>query len=372
MCAGSIVPMASVGFGTFLALDEKNAPDLFERYDNFRLRVAQPSSVLERERKRDTGVRTRLIIRENKVVLDLVRGWVQRWLDETKISKRDIGGLVIATCSCPDLEQLACDVQMREGIPGHVIAVDEGCTGWPRATKEAMILCHETKKKILVVAAEATSHLINWEDPSNVPSEDDQRARGKAKKIFGDGVAGSSVEPIGPHTLDEILDAHVVTLDDPDDLIRLQPVADSWDVYDKLRKKVHDCISMPGRNGFHLLEQAPKIMIERLRASVQRAKAHELMEEWQEVDHVVSHQANRAIIDGIRPKVAAIVWDCIEKSGNTAGASIPNAYAAVQHHPSIHTHQIIGMPALGAKGEHFVRGKLSAGCVLIRKGNRKR
>lgn len=359
--------MPSCGFGRFLALDELSAPDIFSRQDNFSLDVARPSGTMLRERRRDTGVESRLIVRQGQSVYSMVRRWFQNWLQETGMEPFEIGGMVITSCSAENLQGVAEDVQRAEHIPGQVIAVDDACSGFVAATVAALRM-NAGEKPVVIVAAESTSRIINWEPPTR--DGDDDRARGKAAKIFGDGVAGVALGPMAPH-LHEVLDAHVDEIDDPQHLICLTPVERSLDVYGRERAGVHGCMNMPGRNGRILLDSAPQTMVQAMQRSVMCAKDIGRMEDWEQVSHVVPHQANRAItiaIQSLLKDEGVMVWDRIGRSGNTAAASIPIAMADIQNDAAIRTRDIVALPAVGARGPGFVPGKLSAGCVLIRKG----
>jgi 3-oxoacyl-[acyl-carrier-protein] synthase III len=249
--------------------------------------------------------------------------------------------------------------------------LERACSGFPAATELAAGLCARLQLPVALVTAEIISRSINWE-PASGDLGDHRRARGQAAKLFADGAAAALLEPCGSGGLHHILDAWVGEVRDDDQLIQKTDVINSIDPWGQIRPGETTCMSMPGRRGLLLVRRAPQIMAASVRTSIERARVAGLIGDHEQAAHVVPHQPNSLILEGLRKRFrddreAPKVWNCLEHTGNTVSASIPLAMAKVQD--QMPAGVLVAMPSVGAGGPGYRPDVLSTGCVLIRTGD---
>jgi 3-oxoacyl-[acyl-carrier-protein] synthase-3 len=347
------------GFGRFVGLDEKDAPQLLQRMSKEELRI-------DGERY---GVMTRMIARPGATVVDLGVAVTQKLLRDCGLHTSNVGALVLSS-RIGDVEQAAAEIVARTAIAGQARGIERACSGFAAATQVGLELCRETLRPIVVVAAEIISGSINWESAAGNLA-DHRRARGQASKLFGDGAAAVLIQPQLAGQVYEILDAWFGDVADDEQLIQKMDVVDSVDPWGHVREGTTGCISMPGRRGLLLVRRAPQIMADSMQRSLRRARGK--LAAGEEIRHVVPHQANGLILQRLQSQLATEaanppkVWDCVENCGNTVSASIPLAMAEVQN--ELTSGVIVAMPSVGAGGPGYRPDVLSTGCVLVKTAN---
>ncbi|WP_053738044.1 beta-ketoacyl-ACP synthase III [Nocardia sp. NRRL S-836] len=211
--------------------------------------------------------------------------------------------LVLVATSSPDRPSPAVAPQLasRLGL-GFVPAFDISavCSGFLYATNIASSLIRSGAfRSILIVASEAYSRIV---DP-------DDRA---TSVIFGDGAGAALVVAGGTASGSEVLAEDWGSDGDGCDLLQVGPAGGD----------VRNYFSMSGREVYL---RAIETMSTSVRAVSERCSWH-----TDEIDVLVPHQANRRIIEAVAKKLSmpadrAVV--SLEKTGNTAAASIPLALA---------------------------------------------
>ena len=346
-----------VGFRRFVALDEHDAPDLC-------VRMSKEQLPLDGERY---GVVSRLIARPGVEVADLAVAAIEKLCRACSIVPGEFGAVVLSS-RIFEVQGSAEAIVDRLAAKCEAHGLERACSGFPAATELAAGLCARLQLPVVLVAAEVISGSINWE-PAAGDLADHRRARGQAAKLFGDGAAAVLVEPCGGRGRHRILDAWAGEVRDEDQLIQKLEVIDSLDPWGRVRPGATNCINMPGRRGLLLVRRAPQIMAAAVRASVDRARTAGLIGDREQVAHVVPHQPNSLILEGLQKLFSedgdpAKVWNCIRHAGNTVSASIPLAMAEVQD--QLPAGVLVAMPSVGAGGPGYRPDVLSTGCVLIR------
>lgn len=227
---------------------------------------------------------------------------------------------------------LSCMVQRELGATCPAMDLNAACTGFLYGLDVAdCYLARGRAKKILIVAAEGMSRILDWEDRSTCV-------------LFGDG-AGAAVVGEG----EDLLSIHLTA-------------AGAWEPlyvpYPRGNCPVqgagesHPYLKMQGQEVYKFAVSA----INRdLSAALEAAGVAP-----EEVDHVLLHQANLRIIEAAQ-KRSAIPRDRfavnIDRFGNTSAASVPLLLDELNRSGKLKTGQTIALCAFGA-------GMTTGACVL--------
>jgi 3-oxoacyl-[acyl-carrier-protein] synthase III len=353
--------MEQVAFGRFVGLDEHDSPSLLERMSNHDLPVDGSRY----------GITTRLIARGSAQISDLAVAVLKKLLVTIKLRPAQLGGVVLSS-RITDPTAAAHQVAVQLGLTCRAEGIERACSGFPAATRVAIMRCEAVRKPVAVVAVEIISRNINWE-PAHGALSDQKRARGQAAKLFADGAAAAIVGPLSETCPHEILDAWQGEVPDEQQLIQKIDVEDAVDPWGQILPGTTTCISMPGRRGYWLVKRAPLILADAIRRSVENARAARRLA-GETVSDVVPHQANGLILTQLQRRLGetyedAEVWNCVADTGNTVSASIPLAMSAVQDRLS--SGSLVAMPSVGAAGPGYRPDVLSTGCVLLRVGKQR-
>lgn len=146
-----------------------------------------------------TGIKQRRIVKKNESTSDIGFRAALKALEDSQVLPEEIE-LIIATSSSPDgiLQSTACKIQAILGISGiPAFDVPAACSGFTYAVGVASAMMKEFGyRKVLVVAAESFSKIVDWKDRNTCI-------------LFGDGAAAAVLalcEP-GYGILDTVLGA---------------------------------------------------------------------------------------------------------------------------------------------------------------------
>ncbi len=254
-----------------------------------------------------TGIELRHIA-ENQPTSELAANAAEDILANSSISASDVDLLLVATVT-PDQPLPATALFVQEKIGAYnafAFDMNAACSGFMYALSIAnAYIVSGMVKNAIVIGAETMSKIIDWSDRSTCV-------------IFGDGAAGVLLEPTEK---DEGVLSVVLHSDGRySDLMRVpapgsripcsKKVIDDRDIY----------VKMKGNETFKL---ALRNIVSVSKEALDLAKM-----DFSDVDWMVSHQANRRIIDGVAKRInlsedRAVVT--IDRHGNTAAASIPLA-----------------------------------------------
>ena len=222
-----------------------------------------------------------------------------RALDAAGIVRDDIGMIIVATCTPPQIfPATACLIQAQLGISKHIPAFDvqAACSGF------VYILSIATKfiesgavKNVLLVGSEVMSRVIDWQDRSTCV-------------LFGDG-AGAVV--LSASATPGVLSTSLYADGNNKDILYLNN--------SKMFAEQSN-LMMEGRAVFRLaVKRLSSIASEELKLNNMSIE---------ELDWVVPHQANMRIIQATVKHLGLSedkVIVTVDKHANTSGASIPIA-----------------------------------------------
>ena len=245
-----------------------------------------------------TGIEQRHIAADFERSSDLGVKAAKLAIQRAGLGLEDIDALVVASLS-PDyftMPSTACIIADKLGLK-EITAFDiaAGCAGFIYLLEVARALVQSgAKKNVLIVGAEKTSSVMDYEDRSICI-------------LFGDG-AGAAV--IGLDEAYPILDVHTASNGKYAELLKI----------DRALQNTAQKMKMQGNEVF-------KIAVQKLKDSVL-----EILEKNQikaeQIDLFIPHQANLRIIKAVQERLNFPDEKCvftIQKYGNTSSASIPMA-----------------------------------------------
>ena len=105
-----------------------------------------------------TGIRTRRVVERGTSSLDLCVRAAERMLDDLKVCRDDIGGIVCVTFT-------------PERLPSSIMAFDINlaCSGYPYGLYIAGLLAKQLERKVLLLDGDTQTTFVNSDDASTVP-----------------------------------------------------------------------------------------------------------------------------------------------------------------------------------------------------------
>jgi 3-oxoacyl-[acyl-carrier-protein] synthase-3 len=336
--------MQQYGFTQFM--DFSNDEDFFHTVENADLPNPFPNI------DKRTKIQQRQIANDPPKFIALVRHGVKRALKELEIEGKDCEGLVLSSCNPANqesLDTLARYIASENGI-AQSIGVNFACSGFPASVEKARNLENKRNKHILMIQAEITSALVDWDDENTAV-------------VFGDGLAATSIVPGGKHPIHYA--KAVGDQKDEKKCLQLVEKNRTLTIYNQRIEEARCIITMGEHGGKELYRSVPKRFLKIIEESEFGLDG---------VDRIVAHQANGKFIDymyRLHPgdekelRRANKIIDTIEDQGNIVSASIPVALS--KSIDSFNVGDMVACPAKGA-GENFVRGTLSEGLLVFEVG----
>lgn len=248
-----------------------------------------------------TGIKQRHIANENEKASDLGLKAALLAIKRARLKPEDIDAIVVGTLS-PDyftMPSTACIIAAKLGLK-NITAFDisAACAGFVYLLEVARSLVESgAKKNVLIVGAEKTSSVMDYEDRSICV-------------LFGDG-AGAAV--IGLDEKYPIIDVHTGSDGNYSELLKIERAKNS-----KIASSL--VMKMKGNEVF-------KVAVQTLQNDVVELLAKNNIKPEQ-IDFFIPHQANLRIIKAVQERLNFSDEKCIltiEKYGNTSSASIPMA-----------------------------------------------
>ena len=286
----------------------------------------------------DEWIRPRTGIRERRVatketVLDLALAVARNALDSSGIGPEELDCILCATLRGDYFTpSLACLLQGALGADCPAFDINGACSGFLYALDVADCYFARGKaQKIMVVAAEMMSKLVDWKDRSTCV-------------LFGDG-AGAVV--LGPGN--DLLSIKV-TAKGGAELLRAPNVHGNspFDETEELPCVVY-------MNGQEVYKFAVSSMQRGVQAVVQQAGLT-----LEDVNYILPHQANIRIIDAAAHKLKMPrerILTNIDRHGNTSGAGIPALLDECARAGTFHRGDMLVMSSFGS-------GLTTGACVL--------
>jgi len=283
-----------------------------------------------------TGIKERHFAADDETSADLAVAAAERALAAAGLDAQEIDEIIVAT-DTPEMytPDTAAFVQHRLGAR-HIPAFDmggSGCAGFVLGLDVARSRAREGGKRVLVIAVELISRLMNWED------------RGTCV-LFGD-AAGAAIVGPGENAV-EMLAATAGTDGSQAGILCLEAGGTRVPfTLEAAKAGLHKNLVMNGREVFR---HAVRRMNEA--ADTLLAEAGVTLEE---LALVVPHQANQRILQAVAKKMGLPpekVFSNIRDYGNTGSASVPLALTQAIEQGRVAAGDLVLLTAFGA-GFHW-------------------
>lgn len=253
-----------------------------------------------------TGIRERRIIDDDMPLAKLAAKAAENAIIDAGISKEEIG-LIIAASLTPDYltPTLACSVQKELNLSGvPAFDMNAACTGFVFALNVAQqFIENGTYKYVLIVAAEALSRVVDYQDR-------------RTCVLFGDGAGAAVVGRVGDST--GIMCYTAGAYGELGHNLTIPCLYASPEDLEKRNEGKKQVIWMDGSEVFAF---ASRIMAEATLKVVSDANLS-----MEELDYIFPHQANaRIIMNAVKRLQYPMekVYSNLERTGNISAASIP-------------------------------------------------
>jgi 3-oxoacyl-[acyl-carrier-protein] synthase-3 len=279
-----------------------------------------------------TGIKRRRLAAKEESTADLALKAAEAALKDARLTPQDLDEIVVAS-DTPEvyLPDTASFVQQRLGarqVPAYDLA-GSGCAGFVLALDVARTRVKDRDRRILVVAVELITRLMDWHDRNTCV-------------LFGDAAAAAVVGK-GPGAM-EIVAAAAGTDGSKSDILTVE-IGGTRTPFGTPGARAE--LVMKGKEVFkeaveHMCSAAAEVM----------AQAGVTLDE---VALVVPHQANLRILDSVREHLGAPpekVFINVQEYGNTGSASVPLALWEAREHGRIKPGDLVLLVSFGA-GFHW-------------------
>lgn len=280
-----------------------------------------------------TGIKERHIL-SDEPISDIAAAAATAAITDAGISPDDLDLIICATIRGDYISpSLACIIQKKIGADCPAFDVNAACPGFIYALDVAVgYFARKKFKKVLVVASEAMSRMIDWNDRATCV-------------LFGDG-AGAVVLAAG----DDLLAIHTTATGD-DKLIRIPHVSGNCPYGAQTDEK-----SFVHMEGQEVYKFAINSMCRDINIVMEEAMITEA-----DIDYILPHQANVRIIEAAQnrlriPKEKYLINIC--HCANTSAASIPIMMDEANRKGLFKQGDILALCSFG--------GGLTTGACLIR------
>jgi 3-oxoacyl-[acyl-carrier-protein] synthase-3 len=225
----------------------------------------------------------------------------------------------------------ACIVQSKLGAKrACAFDISAACAGSLFAMTVAdQYIKTGSAKRVLIAGVEMLTRIVDWQDRNTCV-------------LFGDG-AGAMVLGPSPDPSRGVLSTHLHT---DGTLWNILNIPGGGSEHPASHDTVNQRLHFVKMNGREVYKVAVRSLAE---SSLEALKANGLVAE--QVDHVIAHQANLRIIEGVMQRLALPIEKCwlnIAKYGNTSSASLPTTLDEANRAGRLKPGQNILMMAIGA------------------------
>ncbi|CAK7046884.1 MAG: 3-oxoacyl-[acyl-carrier-protein] synthase 3 [Desulfovibrio sp.] len=261
-----------------------------------------------------TGIKQRHILARDETNTELGAVAAERALADANLAPSDITHILVATCTGDYITPSAsCLIADRIGIKGrYALDINAACSGFLYGLETAAgLIAMKPQAKVLLIAAEALSHRINWEDRSTCV-------------LFGDGgaamvLAAGTEKPA--KQVGSLVDIETASDGSLGPLLHFGGQPESGEPY-RIGSPLGPefFVQMNGREVFkHAVRNMAAISTEVLQRNGLTVA---------DLDLVVPHQANSRIIEAVASRLQVpedTVYTNLPRTGNTSAVSIPLA-----------------------------------------------
>lgn len=298
--ADKIIPLRIAGVGYSLPETVVTNEDLTKLYDT------SDEWIFSR-----TGIKERRVVSGEQNAIDLGFEAAQKALEKSGIKPEELDLIIAASSAPPELyPAIACHIQERLGITSNIPAFDitAACSGLIYGLQIARgFIGTGIYKKILIVATDNNSRLVDWTD------------RG-ISILFGDG-AGAVVVTEAEDGVDDIIALNIKADGSIGEHITMALSGQNCPLVEPNEQKdAH--IKMNGKEVYKFVARVLPAFVEECIMNAGMSA--------EEIDYLIPHQANQRIIQAVQDRLKypdEKVISNIQYYGNTSAASIPIALA---------------------------------------------
>lgn len=278
-----------------------------------------------------TGIKTRRIAADGEQTSDMAVAAARQALEMANTRAEDLDMIIVATIS-PDMPMPSCAVMVQAKLGAKrafAFDVSAACAGSLYGMNIADKFIQGGAQRVLVIGAELLSRLVDWTDRNTCV-------------LFGD-AAGALVLGPTPDPQRGLLSFHLHSDGTAAGFLAIAGGGSKHPQSEEvLAKKLHK-IAMNGREIYkYAVSVLPEALLEAL-------KANNLTVD--DIDHVVSHQANLRIVESVLCKVGIPMEKCwinLDRFGNTSSASLPISIDEAGRAGLLKEGDLVLMMAIGA------------------------
>ncbi|CCG55591.1 3-oxoacyl-acyl-carrier protein synthase III [Brachyspira pilosicoli WesB] len=279
-----------------------------------------------------TGIEERRIADKNESSANMAIKAVKKLIEKNE-NISDADAVIVATSTKSyTFPSTAGLIQKEFNIKNSCLAFDisAACSGYIYALNTAASLIESGEcKKVLIVATEKCSDIINWEDRSTAI-------------LFGDGVSVALIETREDNDSGVIIATDIGS--EPNDEILIVKGGGSAEPITE--KNVEDKLNSISMEGTEVFKKAVTTFDETIRKTVKSANL-----ELNDLNLIITHQANTRIMNSVAKKLGlddSKFYVNIQKYGNTSAASVGIAFTEAFEKNAIKKGDYVLLTAFGA------------------------
>lgn len=279
-----------------------------------------------------TGIEERRIADKNESSANMAIKAVKKLIEKNE-NISDADAVIVATSTKSyTFPSTAGLIQKEFNIKNSCLAFDisAACSGYIYALNTAASLVESGEcKKVLIVATEKCSDIINWEDRSTAI-------------LFGDGVSAALIEAREDDESGVIIATDIGS--EPNDEILIVKGGGSAEPITE--KNVEDKLNSISMEGTEVFKKAVTTFDETIRKTVKSANL-----ELSDLNLIITHQANTRIMNAVAKKLGlddSKFYVNIQKYGNTSAASVGIAFTEAFEKNAIKKGDYVLFTAFGA------------------------
>lgn len=279
-----------------------------------------------------TGIEERRIADKNESSGNMAIKAVKKLIEKNE-NISDADAVIVATSTKSyTFPSTAGLIQKEFNIKNSCLAFDisAACSGYIYALNTAASLVESGEcKKVLIVATEKCSDIINWEDRSTAI-------------LFGDGVSAALIEAREDDESGVIIATDIGS--EPNDEILIVKGGGSAEPITE--KNVEDKLNSISMEGTEVFKKAVTTFDETIRKTVKSANL-----ELNDLNLIITHQANTRIMNAVAKKLGlddSKFYVNIQKYGNTSAASVGIAFTEAFEKNAIKKGDYVLLTAFGA------------------------
>lgn len=279
-----------------------------------------------------TGIEERRIADKNESSANMAIKAVKKLIEKNE-NISDADAVIVATSTKSyTFPSTAGLIQKEFNIKNSCLAFDisAACSGYIYALNTAASLIESGEcKKVLIVATEKCSDIINWEDRSTAI-------------LFGDGVSAALIDAREDDESGVIIATDIGS--EPNDEILIVKGGGSAEPITE--KNVEDKLNSISMEGTEVFKKAVTTFDETIRKTVKSANL-----ELSDLNLIITHQANTRIMNAVAKKLGlddSKFYVNIQKYGNTSAASVGIAFTEAFEKNAIKKGDYVLLTAFGA------------------------